>query len=111
MKVFAPLFFIISFSILTSCSNSNSTVDEGSNSPASSAPILSYNIVATYPHDTSSFIQGLAFYKGKLYEGTGMAGSSKLMQVDLPTGKAIQTVKLDSTLFGEGVTILNDTVY
>ena len=85
-----------------------SAVDGNSNA---SAPLINYTVAATYPHDTSFFTQGLTFYNGKLYEGTGLLKSSKLLQVDLATGKPLQQVALDSTLFGEGVTVLNDTIY
>lgn len=73
--------------------------------------VLSYTINNTYPHDTSSFTQGLTIYKNKLYEGTGENGHSKLMLVDLKTGKPQKEVKLDDKYFGEGITILNDTIY
>ena len=72
---------------------------------------MSHSIAGTYPHDTSSYTQGLVIYKGDLYEGTGLPGRSKLMKVDLKTGKAIQSISLAVEFFGEGVTILNDTVY
>lgn len=73
--------------------------------------IMSDSIISTYPHDTSSYTQGLLFYKGELYEGTGNYGHSKLLKVDLKTGKSLQSVSLDAKYFGEGVAILNDTVY
>jgi glutamine cyclotransferase len=77
-----------------------------------SAPkIMSYSIISTYPHDTSSYTQGLLIYKGELYEGTGLEGKSKLMKLDLKTGTAIQKINLGEKYFGEGVAILNDTVY
>jgi len=72
---------------------------------------MSDSIIATYPHDTSSYTQGLLFYKGELYEGTGLPGKSKLMKVDLKTGKALQKIDLDPQYFGEGISIINDTVY
>jgi len=52
---------------------------------------------------------------GKLYEGTGDYNNSALKIVNLKTGIADQIHKIgknaaDST-FGEGVTVLNDTIY
>src|ERR1700733_7740592 len=73
--------------------------------------VLNYTINNTYPHDTSSFTQGLIIYNDKLYEGTGENGQSKLLLVDLKTGKAETEVKLDYKYFGEGITILHDTIY
>jgi len=72
---------------------------------------ISYSIINTFPHDTSFYTQGLTFYNGELYEGTGLEGKSKLMKMDLKTGKPLQKVDLDPKLFGEGVVILRDTVY
>ncbi len=72
---------------------------------------LTYSIDSTYPHDTSSFTQGLVVYNGNLYEGTGENGFSKLMRVDIKTGKPEKEVKLDEKYFGEGIAILHDTIY
>jgi glutamine cyclotransferase len=70
---------------------------------------MSFSIIDTFPHDTSSFTQGLLIYKNELYEGTGLEGKSRLMKVDLKTGNILQKIDLDAKYFGEGVTILNDT--
>lgn len=78
--------------------------------PAAPKPI-SYSIINTYPHDTGSFTEGILFYKGELYESTGNYGSSKLLKTDLKTGKAIKSIKLDDKYFGEGIAIVNDTIY
>jgi glutamine cyclotransferase len=67
--------------------------------------------VATYPHDTSSYTQGLEFYNGSLLEGTGLEGKSKLIRRNFNDSKAIQSVTLDTALFGEGITVLHDTLY
>ncbi|TAL40890.1 MAG: glutaminyl-peptide cyclotransferase [Chitinophagaceae bacterium] len=72
---------------------------------------LSYSILDSFPHDTSSFTQGLAFYKGELYEGTGEYGRSKLLKAELKTGKIVKQILLDKKYFGEGITIFNDTIY
>lgn len=94
------------------CSN-NTDQQAGTNGSASGSSVqfVSYSIAGAYPHDTSSFIQGLAFYDGKLFESTGNLGQSKIMQIDLQTGKAMQKQDLPDNFFGEGVTILNDTLY
>ena len=41
-------------------------------------PRCGYRIVQTYPHDPSSFTQGLFWHDGHLYEGTGQYGRSKV---------------------------------
>jgi hypothetical protein len=43
-------------------------------------------ILAETPHDPSAFTQGLCFYRGELYESTGLNGRSTLRKVDLKTG-------------------------
>lgn len=72
---------------------------------------MGFSIISTYPHDTSSYTQGLIIYNGAMYEGTGNYGFSKLKKVDLTTGKTEREISLDKKYFGEGVTILRDTVY
>jgi glutamine cyclotransferase len=106
MKTFSYLFFLL---FLCCCKNEDNNDD---NPPPPEGPKgLIYSIGRTFPHDTSSFTQGLVIYKGQLYEGTGLEGKSRLMQVDLNTGKTIRTVNLDPKYFGEGITILRDTIY
>ncbi len=97
------------FIALAACKNKD---NNGDGKPhLNETKIMTYSIVATYPHDTSSYTQGLLIYNGQLYEGTGLEGRSKLIKVDLATGKPLQKIDLDPKYFGEGVTILNDTVY
>ena len=102
------LFFLAVLSGFAACNSGTTPSDK----PNPNAPKgMSHSIVGTYPHDTSFYTQGLVIYKGDLYEGTGLPGKSKLMKVDLKTGKALQSINLEAKYFGEGVTILNDTVY
>ncbi len=63
---------------------------------------LKYSLVNTFPHDTSSYTQGLSFVDGKLLESTGRKGLSYLKYVQLQTGKATQGVPLKPEYFGEG---------
>ncbi|RKE95121.1 glutaminyl-peptide cyclotransferase [Ichthyenterobacterium magnum] len=73
--------------------------------------IYTYKIVNEYPHDITSYTQGLEFYNGDLYESTGQYGESKLRKVDYKTGNIIQNVNLTRQYFGEGLTVLNDKIY
>ncbi len=71
-----------------------------------------YAVVESYPHSTSSYTQGLQIVAGELFEGTGMYGESRLLKVDLKSGKATQKLAtLPDNQFGEGITILGDTIY
>ncbi|MBC7913934.1 MAG: glutaminyl-peptide cyclotransferase [Pyrinomonadaceae bacterium] len=80
---------------------------------AGQAPILySYEIVNTYPHDTTSFIEGLEFHEGVLYEsdgGTGELGISSLRKVDLKTGKILKKVDIEK-YFAEGLTVVGNKI-
>jgi glutamine cyclotransferase len=72
--------------------------------------LYTYHIVNTYPHNTSAFTEGLAFNNGALYESTGEYGLSSLRQVNLADGKVLQEVLLPSQYFGEGLTVVNDSL-
>lgn len=73
--------------------------------------LLSYTIVNTFPHDTTSFTEGLEFYRDTLFESTGQYGQSRLLKIDYKTGKIYKDLKMDNQYFGEGVTILNNKIY
>lgn len=72
---------------------------------------LTYQTVNNYPHLKTSYTQGLEFYNGYLYEGTGENGHSKLLKVDLKTGNPVRSFDLDDKYFGEGITILDGKIY
>ena len=76
-----------------------------------SPEIYTYKILNTFPHDKTSFTQGLEFKNDTLYEGTGHRGESVLRKLDFKTGKVLQQVNLDDSVFGEGLTVLNDKVF
>lgn len=73
--------------------------------------IFSYRILNEYPHDISSYTQGLEFHDGYLYESTGQYGTSTLRKVDYKTGEVLKNINLDKQYFGEGLTILNNKIY
>lgn len=76
------------------------------------APIaIQHAVIKIYPHDTSSYTQGLFFYNNKIYEGTGWYQESKLMIVDLNTGKTEKKIQLADSVFGEGITMFNNKIY
>ncbi|KAL1813791.1 hypothetical protein ACET3Z_023856 [Daucus carota] len=69
-------------------------------------------VVNEFPHDPSAFTQGL-LYGGNdtLYESTGLYHQSSLRKVDIGTGEILALHKMDSTYFGEGLTLFNDRLY
>jgi glutamine cyclotransferase len=73
-------------------------------------PTYSYKIVNIYPHDSEAFTQGLVYYQGYLYEGTGQQGQTTLRKVELKTGTVLQLHQLDYEYFGEGITIFDNRI-
>ena len=78
---------------------------------AEAPKLYTYEIVNTYPHDITSYTQGLEFYKGELYESTGQYGESKLRKLDYKNGTVLKNVDLSASYFGEGLSVLNDKIY
>jgi glutamine cyclotransferase len=77
--------------------------------PASSrAPVYTYRVVRTYPHDAEAFTQGLEYLDGFLYEGTGLNGRSSIRKVKVETGDVVQQRAVGREHFGEGITVWND---
>lgn len=74
-------------------------------------PVSRFRIVAAFPHDPAAFTQGLIFHDGTLYEGTGLQGESSLRRVELETGRVEARRDLDQPYFGEGIALLNNTIY
>ena len=72
---------------------------------------MGYTVLKTYPHDASSFTEGLFFLNGLLYEGTGEYGKSRLLKATLETGKIVQKIDLDKAYFGEGISMINNKIY
>ncbi len=67
-------------------------------------PAYSYRILRTFPHDRTSFTQGLIYLDGSFYESTGLTGSSKLRRVQPETGKVLQEYSVPKDVFAEGMT-------
>jgi glutamine cyclotransferase len=75
---------------------------------AADAPVHGVRVIASWPHDTGAFTQGLVVVDGALYESTGGYGSSTLRRVDLETGRVLQRRELPPRLFAEGLTAWQD---
>lgn len=92
------LFFIVTLAIVTlNMASCQSTVKT-----------LSPEIINVYPHDSDAFTQGLLHYDGKLYESTGLNGSSSLREVEVETGEVLRLFPLDDRYFAEGLERIND---
>lgn len=105
------LFLTVLFGMIGCKGKGSGENGDGTDTTIAGPKSMSYSILNTYPHDTSSFTEGLLIYKGNLYESTGDYGKSRLIRVDLKTGKSLQSLELDKKYFGEGIVIVNDTIY
>ena len=80
-------------------------------------PVINYSVVATYPHDTANFTQGLLIYQGELFESTGAPDNISYTRtifgpVDLKTGEIDEKGELDPDVyFGEGIAIVKNKLY
>ena len=68
-----------------------------------------FKVIATFPHDTTSFTQGLVFASdGQMYESTGLQGESTLRRVDIATGQTLQRIDVPAQYFAEGLALVGD---
>ncbi len=118
---------IISFSVIVfsivSCSSCETKVEKEPDpkiiiEEKPNIPILDYSIIATVPHDTTAFTEGLLIHDNKLFESTGSPDNMPELKsvfgiVDMKTGKLDAKVELDKKAypFGEGMVILNGKIY
>jgi glutamine cyclotransferase len=100
-----PVAFVLLLSILVfACSGKRKT------EPVNKNNLLRYTVVKVFPHDVTTFTQGLVVEQGKLFESTGLE-NSWIAEVDIASGTQTKKVILDKKYFGEGITILNNKLY
>lgn len=68
-------------------------------------------IVNEFPHDVTSYTQGLFFYGGEMYESTGLNGKSTFRKVDIKTGKPLYRLDFDKKYFLEGSVEKDGNIY
>ena len=80
-------------------------------SPNPGTPALPpIRVLATLPHDSGAFTQGLVVRAGRFYESTGLYGRSTVRIVEPATGKVVSYVALGDGYFGEGLEVVGDRV-
>lgn len=72
---------------------------------------LKPEVIEVLPHDRTAFTEGFEMAGGMLYEGTGLVGQSSLRVTDPATGTVNRRVELPAPLFGEGITVVDRTVW
>lgn len=106
--------------LLVSCGNTGSKskpAAEPSTKSAQAAAVapkpVSYKVkvVREYPHDETSYTQGLFFSGGQMYESTGLYGESTFRKVSLEDGEALKKLDFSRKYFVEGSVILGDELF
>jgi glutamine cyclotransferase len=111
MKIFLRYLIPAVALYLVACNNNNGGSDIGENNANPAPPMLSYNIVKVYPHDTNSYTEGLFLHDNAFYESTGQKNESKLRKINIETGKPEKEIKLDTADFGEGISMVDNKIY
>lgn len=69
---------------------------------------IQYDIVATYPHDTETFTQGLIIKDDVITETSGLYAKSFLVQYHAFSGEIFRREALPGDIFAEGITQFDD---
>jgi glutamine cyclotransferase len=77
--------------------NGSGSSGNGAGADSGRPPLLTYQVLNVYPHDTTSYTEGLLMQGGELYESTGHIG----VKAELDRNK----------YFGEGIVFLKGRVY
>ncbi|HLQ91219.1 MAG TPA: glutaminyl-peptide cyclotransferase [Xanthobacteraceae bacterium] len=72
---------------------------------------MRFEIVNKIVRSQLGFTQGLEFRDGQMYESTGLVNGTTQLNTISPTGQVKTLVDRGTTVFGEGLTILNDEVF
>jgi glutaminyl-peptide cyclotransferase len=107
-------FAILIATVLSGCRRSNQSHTDVI---AEDVNKIEYHFIKKFPHDTTSFTEGLLVHNGKIFESTGspediVNTKSVFGPVDLNSGKIETKVELDrSKYFGEGIAILGGKIF
>ncbi len=129
-RIFVPgfLFFLcFSLFIFSSCTEAQNSGRNPDKTPASDhlpphaetedqekqapKPKDAVSVLNSFPHNPTAFTQGFVYRDGFLYESTGLYGKSSLRKTDPATGKVLAKINLPREFFGEGLTIIGESIY
>jgi glutaminyl-peptide cyclotransferase len=72
---------------------------------------LRVQVLATLPHDTTMYTEGLEIRDGMLYETSGLVGQSRVRATALSSSTTLHEATLPAPLFGEGLTVTGDRLW
>ncbi|MCA0454692.1 MAG: glutaminyl-peptide cyclotransferase [Chloroflexi bacterium] len=70
--------------------------------------LLQPEVIATTPHDTGAWTEGLLLVDDFLYESVGENGKSDIRKVDPATGEIVQQFKMKDEDYAEGLALVGD---
>ncbi|MES2761275.1 MAG: glutaminyl-peptide cyclotransferase [Bacteroidota bacterium] len=113
------LYIISGVALLSSCEpdKPNEVVPPTVVKEVPAIPAINFSLVNQYPHDITSFTEGLLFHDNKLFESTGAPDNSPQTRslfgtVDMKTGKIDVKAEIDRNIyFGEGIVALNGKIF
>ena len=76
--------------------------------PRAAVPTYGYQVVSRLRFDRTNFTQGLEIFDGRLYVSSGLYGESMIRVYDFPGMDEIQAVPVDSRIFAEGLTVIDN---
>jgi glutaminyl-peptide cyclotransferase len=74
-------------------------------------PMLSYEVIREFPHDSEAFTQGLLLSQGQWIESTGGFGTTSIRRLERETGKVLLKTDLPVEFFGEGAAEMDGKIY
>jgi glutamine cyclotransferase len=103
--------------LLYSCGSHPDQPAASTDAPLPAIPNIGYQVVKTFPHDTTLFTEGLTVHDGQLFESTGSPQElpqtrSLVGPIDTLTGKMQNKIELNrNTYFGEGIVFLKGKLF
>jgi len=106
-------FLIISVaSLMSACNTGNSSQEDTNESNLIEAPsVMTFQVIKTHVHDTTSYTEGFEWNGDTLIESTGNYKESKLILLDTNMKEIRKPLKLNDEYFGEGTTLFKGKIY
>lgn len=106
-------FLIISVaSLMSACNTGNSSQEDTNESNLIEAPsVMTFQVIKTHAHDTTSYTEGFEWNGDTLIESTGNYKESKLILLDTNMKEIRKPLKLNDEFFGEGTTLFKGKIY
>lgn len=108
MKNTITFLFIL---FICGCKTGNKVEDLNNDNVIEAPATMTYQIIKTYLHDSTSYTEGLEWNGNMLIESTGNYKQSKLILLDTNMKEFQKPVVLSDAYFGEGTTLFKDKIY